>query len=236
MRKQNAPAGASPDIQTEAREKHSELQSAAQQIVEDLAAGRMEAVETDYEAVAEMQEVGLRASELAVQLAKQKARETEERRKAFMRARAQGRTLPPVRAVPEVLLDDATLPLDRDGKLAGTPGTKKRWVRMIDAAGNPSHNRVNMFAKQGYTPVVSRKDNQPITQMAHMLMEATPEADAQRVAIAMEGRVSAGKQAAQEYHDAIEQGNRAAGQTVLRPFAAEGHGEKRRFGSVITPE
>ena len=207
-------------------------QEIANQFASDLVDGNLPERNTDPDMVAELQAAGIDAAEQAVKLAAQRARETEQRRREFMKARAEGRPLPAVRATPSSVLDDASIPLDRDGKLAGTPGTVKRWVRMIDGAENPSAARASLLMKQGYKPVNSRLDDKPITGPFGMLMEATPAADAERRAIAMEGRVAAGKQAEQTYYDSIEQANQAAGTTVVKPFAGPDHGEKRRFGAV----
>lgn len=232
MRKPTQPAVAGTEIETP----NDPTQALAEQFAEaregDQAAAHVPA---DLDVLQDVQAASLKASELSVKLAKKKAQETEARRREFMKARAEGRPLPPTRTATINQLDDVTLPLDRDGTPAGTPGCVKRWVRMIDAAENPSNNRASMFQKQGYRAVMSRVDGKPITQMKHMLMEATPEADAERRAVAMEGRISAGKAVEDLYHSSIEESNRAAGTTVVKPFAAEGHGEKRRFG-VVPPE
>lgn len=210
-------------------------QRLAEQFEADLEAGTLDPQEADEQGIQDLLAANQQASERATELAQEHTAKSEHLRRERMEMLRQGKKLPPIQSVSMSVMDDPTLPIDRDGKLAGTPGMVKKWVRTIDAAENPNMNRAGVFARAGFKVVKSREDDKPITAMAHILMEATPEADAQRRAAAMEGRVALGREAEQAYMNSIEGSNRALGYEGVIPFKTEDHGRRRRFGAV-TPE
>ncbi len=209
-------------------------QRLAEQFSADLAAGTLEPAEADEDGIKELMDAQKTASEQATKLAQEQTVKSEHLRRERMEQLRQGKKLPAITSYSVSQMDDPTLPLDRDGKLAGTPGYVKKWVRTIDAAENPNAARAGVFARMGFKPVVSREDGKPITQMSHMLMEAPVEADAKRRADAMQGRISAGKDAERAYYDSLEGTNRQLGYEAVQPFAGEEHGKRRRF--VAVPE
>lgn len=221
--------------ETEQETPQDRTQRLAEQFSADLDAGTLEPQAADEDGIKELIAAQKASSEQATQMAQERTVAAEHLRRERMEQLRQGKKLAPLTSSSLSVMDDPTLPLDRDGKLAGTPDTVKKWVRTIDAAENPNAARAGTFARMGFKPVLSREDGKPITQMSHILMEAPVEADAKRRADAMQGRVAAGKDAERAYHASIEGTNRQLGYEAVQPFAGEDHGKRRRFAAV-TPE
>jgi hypothetical protein len=211
----------------------SKLQSFADQLVERIEAGEEapEAGTLTDESAEELQaffDTQKKVHDTARREALAEAEAQEQRRQEFVAAKKAGRPLPAVRATPIYAEDDPTLPIDTDGKLAGTPGYVKKWVATIDGRERPNEARVRQFIAQGWKPVKSRENGKVMTQMSHMLLEAPPEVDARRRAAAMEGRVTAAKQEERAFHSTVDQMNRDLGKGAFRPVVQELHGAEAK--------
>ena len=168
-----------------------QVQELAERILADVESGKadlnMASLDTDF---ALLEKAKQRASELARRMSLDQAKADEERRIEYQKATAEGRRLKPVSSFSLATANDMTIPMDRDGQLAGDPSKVYRWVRMIGQDNNPSDQRVSEMRNYGYAPVKSREDGKPITAMRHILMQCSPEAEAQRKAHALQGLVA----------------------------------------------
>lgn len=151
-------------------------------------------------------------------------------REEMDRARREGRRPRPVLAEGFLLNQDTPLTLDKDGKPCGSPDTHKHLVSMFDADGKESNRKIAEFKREGYVPVHSRVDGQPLSANKCLVMEAPPRVVGLRRARHGQHLQASDAQSDAAFAGGLEDINRAIGKTAIRPFVVGEHnaGETQR--------